>query len=262
MECHFSLLICNKRGANWLHGESADNPILDIAKQTGTRLHNWNATPAVFDEDGRALSGRDVTDIETVFWETVAEAFEYSKQHTEVIPPDRSLMDFVREKAKEVFINDPFPEQHRKRKLLLQEAEMWGAFVGGTIQRQSLKFFWLEECIEGENPFVADTYKKILDAIKEPALDGSKLLLNTEVVSIATQIDDERGVEGADVRTHNGDNYSFDEVVVTLPLGCLKQQKALFDPPLPQRLSEAVDAIGYGCLDKVCIKRHHVTCVR
>jgi hypothetical protein len=37
----------------------------------------------------------------------------------------------------------------RKRKIVMQVSEMWGAFVGSPISRQSLKFFWLEECIEG-----------------------------------------------------------------------------------------------------------------
>ena len=37
-------------------------------------------------------------------------------------------------------------------KLVMQMAEMWGAFVGSPWERQSLKFFWLEECIDGGKP--------------------------------------------------------------------------------------------------------------
>ena len=36
-----------------------------------------------------------------------------------------------------------------KTNLLLQMAELCGAFVGSPVYRQSLKFFWLEECIDG-----------------------------------------------------------------------------------------------------------------
>lgn len=38
------------------------------------------------------------------------------------------------------------PEQRLE---VFKMAQMWGAFVGDPIARQSLKFFWLEECIEG-----------------------------------------------------------------------------------------------------------------
>lgn len=37
----------------------------------------------------------------------------------------------------------------KQRQQLLWMAEMWGAFVGGTVDKQSLRYFWLEECIEG-----------------------------------------------------------------------------------------------------------------
>ena len=135
------------------------------------------------------------------------------------------------------------------RALLLQEAEAWGAFVGGPIQRQSLKFFWLEECIEGENPFIADTYKKILEEIAQPALDKAQVHLNTEVVSVKNNVGDNT----VTIQTANGLQQTFDEVLLTLPLGCLKLQKGIFSPPLAPRFSKAVDSIGYGCLDKVYV---------
>ena len=163
-------------------------------------------------------------------------------------------MDFVTERAKNKYSDEPADERDRKRRLLLQEAEMWGAFVGGAIQRQSLKFFWLEECIEGENPFIADTYKKILEAISEPAIRSSTLSLNTEVHAIRTERDD----NSVEVVTGNGDRELYDEVVVTLPLGFLKRHSDFFSPPLPSRLNKAIEAIGYGCLDKVMAFRYRL----
>ena len=38
-------------------------------------------------------------------------------------------------------------------KVVLQMAHVWGDFVGEPIEKQSLKFFWLEECIEGGGSF-------------------------------------------------------------------------------------------------------------
>jgi monoamine oxidase len=52
------------------------------------------------------------------------------------------------------------------------------------------------------------------------------------------------------VVTDKGSEFEFDEVVTTAPLGWLKKNKQTFIPPLPKRLSQAIDAIGYGSLEK------------
>jgi len=53
------------------------------------------------------------------------------------------------------------------------------------------------------------------------------------------------------VVTQGGETMHFDEVVCTAPLGWLKRHPDVFDPPLPSHVREAVDNIGYGCLEKV-----------
>ena len=53
------------------------------------------------------------------------------------------------------------------------------------------------------------------------------------------------------VSTRDGESFEFDEVVLTAPLGWLKQHPEAFDPPLPPRLTKAIESIGYGCLEKV-----------
>jgi monoamine oxidase len=53
------------------------------------------------------------------------------------------------------------------------------------------------------------------------------------------------------VAIETGEEFRFDQVVVTMPLGCLKMNKAAFEPPLPVRFVQAIDELGYGSLDKV-----------
>lgn len=244
----FSLLR-PRRGANWLHGDSEGNPILDLARETGTQLHSWGEREVVFDQAGKPLSDKDVGETSEMFWEIIGQAFKYSKERGSKIPVERSLMDYVTEKANELYSDDCEGENKRKRGLLLREAEMWGAFVGGSIYRQSLRFFWLEEGIEGENPFIADTYEKILEAIAKPTRARASILLEQEVTSISTN---EQSAPGrVEVVTADSFKAYFDEVVVTLPLGVLQRRKDMFRPLLPDRLSRAIDAIGYGNLDKV-----------
>ena len=80
-------------------------------------------------------------------WGIIVQAFKHSGENIANIDPEESLYDFFTKKSQELFIGDDDSEQ--KRKMLLQMAELWGAFVGSPVKRQSLKFFWLEECIDG-----------------------------------------------------------------------------------------------------------------
>jgi len=80
--------------------------------------------------------------LETV-WAFIEDAFKYSNEECLSISPDLSLKDFFHEKLTEETLS---PDQ-QARVLLL--AEMWGSFIGDSWERQSLRWFWLEECLEG-----------------------------------------------------------------------------------------------------------------
>lgn len=81
-------------------------------------------------------------------WSIIVDAFKYSNQNTKTIDPRRSLHDWFVERLDERFPEDDAESKETKR-IVLQMSEMWGAFVGSEIKHQTLKFFWLEECIDG-----------------------------------------------------------------------------------------------------------------
>jgi hypothetical protein len=134
-------------GANWIHGTD-HNPILDLAKQTETTTHSWGEEFNVFDENGKYMSVEDGAEYNEILWGIVIDAFRHSNEDFASIPPSESLYDFLVGKVKELI---PVTENdyEKKRKVILQMSEMWGAFVGRTVKQQSLKFFWLEETVEG-----------------------------------------------------------------------------------------------------------------
>jgi hypothetical protein len=55
------------------------------------------------------------------------------------------------------------------------------------------------------------------------------------------------------VTTTAGDNFVADYVLVSLPLVSLKQQTIKFTPPLPDWKMQAINRLGVGLLEKVCI---------
>ncbi|KHN93903.1 amine oxidase [Metarhizium album ARSEF 1941] len=235
-------------GPNWIHGTD-DNPILDIAKQTNTAAGSLNSNVWVHDHLGGLMSQEDGEKYSAMVWDLVQQAFEHSNTHGAETHADKSLLDFVHER-----ISDMIPESDaecaKKRGVLVRLVEMWGTFVGSPVSRQSLKYFWLEECLEGENLFCAGTYKKILHHIADPAVTGADLMLNSKVTKVTRQYQSSNKVK---IELDSGRHLLFDEVVVTAPLGWLKRHPDAFNPRLPARLTEAISAIGYGCLEKVYI---------
>ncbi|KAK4201445.1 putative peroxisomal N(1)-acetyl-spermine/spermidine oxidase [Triangularia verruculosa] len=236
-------------GANWIHGTD-DNPILDLAKETKTHTGVFDSESHVFDEDGKLLSAHEGEKYSTIMWNIIGEAFEYSEKHGAQIDPNKTLLEFFEEQIPKL-IPETQEDYERQRHFVLQMADLWGAFVGSPVETQSLKFFWLEECIDGENLFCAGTYHKILERVAKPAVDGADIRFGTQVSEIhgkSTSFS-----ETVRVQTTDGQVLEFDELVLTTPLGWLKRNPQAFFPPLPDRLSKAIQNIGYGCLEKVYI---------
>lgn len=222
--------------------------MMRLATQTGTVLGDWGDSGSyVLGESGRFLEKGE--EYSTLMWDIVLDAFRHSNKLSAEIGAKESLHDFFRSQVVER-IPDTEEGYERRREIVMQMSDMWGAFVGSPIARQSLKFFWLEECIEGGNFFVAGTYKKILEAIAEPALAGANIKLKKKAKRISYRMDPQDHVK---VTLEDGQVLSFDDVVVTSPLGWLKRHLDAFEPPLPIRLTKAIRSIGYGCLEKVYI---------
>lgn len=237
-------------GPNWIHGTES-NPILDIAKRTNTAVGSWDTGSYVFNENGVLYDVREGEKYSAMMWDIVQEAFKHSNRDSAEIDPKESLLDFFKTKLVDL-IPETTEGWERKRGIVLQMADLWGAFVGSPVERQSLKFFWLEECIDGENLYCGSTYEQILKYIAAPALRSATIEYNTTVAKIhgrSSTTDSQQ--QPISVTLTTGARLSFDQIVVTCPLGWLKKHPQAFDPPLPSHLTKAINGISYGCLEKV-----------
>ncbi|KAH8121367.1 FAD/NAD(P)-binding domain-containing protein [Trichoderma asperelloides] len=235
-------------GPNWIHGTD-DNPMLDLAKQTGTAVGTWDVASYVFNEFGDLLPVAEGEKYSSLVWDIIQDAFVHSNKSSADIDEKLSLLDFFKEKVVEK-IPESEDDFQKKREMVLKMSEMWGTFIGSPVGQQSLKFFWLEECIEGENLFCAGTYEKILQEVSRPALSSATIKLDSIVDKISCRTDPN---DETRVQLKSGQTLAFDELVITCPLGWLKQNLTAFDPPLPSVLTKAIGSIGYGCLEKVYI---------
>lgn len=139
-------------GPNWIHG-TTENPMHELAKQTKTATGCWDTTSYVFDESGDLFPEAQGERYSDAIWDIIQDAFKYSNRSTTEIDTAKSLADFFLDKVVEK-IPDTEPDFERKRRAVLLMSQAWGSFIGSPVSRQSLKFFWLEECIEGgKDPF-------------------------------------------------------------------------------------------------------------
>ena len=115
---------------------------------------------SVFDSEGRLIEKSLGNRYSEKMWSVIEEAFAYSTKNGASIDSRTSLYDFFVEKAaeldsKEGALKSEAPNGHMldqpslNQLTLLQVAELWGAYVGDDVRRQSLKYFWLEEVIDG-----------------------------------------------------------------------------------------------------------------
>ncbi|KAJ4501308.1 hypothetical protein C8R41DRAFT_892491 [Lentinula lateritia] len=237
-------------GPNWIHTwDSGEiHPIWKLATETNTPMHRWNSKQMIFDSSGKMLPEETTDRLSTLLWKIIEEAFRFSaeahiKDSGMSIPLEDSLHDFIRRRS-----IDELPDQ-RERDTLLQMSEMWGAYVGEPVWKQSLRFAWMEECCGGEEMFVASSYSAILDRISKPVTDAANILFEKTVISVQMPADRSCG-ERVCVTTNDGSVWQFDEVVMTTPLGWLKKYLDCFSPSLPPRLKSAISNLKLSQLEK------------
>ncbi|CAF0964816.1 unnamed protein product [Rotaria sordida] len=58
---------------------------------------------------------------------------------------------------------------------------------------------------------------------------------------------------GEDAKNEMIETYRAEAVLITVPLGVLKENVIIFDPPLPEDKQSAIDRVGFGNLNKVVL---------
>lgn len=104
---------------------------------------SWEGLQTTFDTDGRLLDPARSAKVADFIWTTIDRAFTLSQKDCANIPASKSLLDFFREELAQSGFSQA------EKDACLESAKMWGAYIGSPIERQSLKFFLLEECLEG-----------------------------------------------------------------------------------------------------------------
>ncbi|XP_054165495.1 peroxisomal N(1)-acetyl-spermine/spermidine oxidase-like isoform X2 [Oppia nitens] len=143
-----------------------------------------------------------------------------------------------------------------------------------SMNEMSLKDFGSYTELPGGNTTVPKGFNKILNCIleeiddnvskksklgdKSNLIDGKQLsiLKNQRVSKINWKtITPDGSPPKVQVICDNGSTYTSNHVVITLPLGVLKKESEnLFEPKLPQYKMDAINAIGFGTVNKIFLE--------
>jgi predicted NAD/FAD-dependent oxidoreductase len=129
--------------------------------------------------------------------------------------------------------------------------EAWiGAEFGTSIKRIGMKSMAISEnlWLTGSKDYLLDTgYRDLLDTLFfTPALPFVQY--NKEVNSIQYTTDE------VTVTCYDGSVFNADKVIVTVPLPKLKNDLILFDPPLPESKTAAIDVMKMDAGMKIFLK--------
>ena len=225
-------------GASWLRGEE-NNPLSRLVEKAGARTATFNrATETAYDPKGRRLlfdrHRRNMEDVnllhEHMYWATVGAGPEESMEQG----IDHALYDvnLVRARAR-----DATEIVHR-----LAESEH-----GADTEEIAFSAVGSTHEFSGDDVVFPDGMSRLTDHLAR-GLD-----VRLEHVVRAVAHDD----QGARVRvgTPEGEKtLNADRVLVTLPLGVLREGAVEFDPPLPQGKSESLERLGNGRLEKLFLR--------
>ncbi|MBV8780907.1 MAG: FAD-dependent oxidoreductase [Phycisphaerae bacterium] len=104
------------------------------------------------------------------------------------------------------------------------------------------------EKIEADTPFrIIDGYDGVLRRIRQK-LPDDRIQLNTIVRTIRWS----RG--RVTIEAAAGQSFTAQRAIITLPIGVLRSGDVMFDPPLPSRMSDAIDAMRMGPVVKVLLR--------
>ncbi|NXH15422.1 PAOX oxidase, partial [Bucco capensis] len=261
-------------GAHWIHGPSPENPVFRLASRYGllgpeaAREENQQAEagghpppPCVtYGSSGRVLSSHTVGKAHELFNTLLDSARAF--QGAEVLPA-ASVGQYLRAE-----ITRRLPALAGSKE---DTQQLWLAILATC--------FKLECCISGTHSMDLVALEPFGEYVSLPGLDCTfpggyssladhmlsalpegTVLLNKAVRTIRWQGSfREEGDNARDfpvqVECKDGDTFLADHVIITVPLGFLKEHhQDFFQPPLPKRKAEAIQHLGFGTNNKIFLE--------
>ncbi|KAJ8681712.1 hypothetical protein QAD02_017504 [Eretmocerus hayati] len=248
-------------GAQWVHGEEG-NVVFELAQPFGLLDKNEHLEQSFVqeyvDSDGKFLD-EEVVKKFSRFHETFLENVESSDEEEDDCNLCESIGNYAEKLFYEVFENNP--EIFNEKQKYLHHLELSTISIESTDSWHKLPLNGIDEYVDYPGDQMMNWkdrgYSTALNLLTRSYPDpaqklpiSNKINLNSEVQNI--DYSKTHGENSIIVATTDARIFEADHVIVTVPLGVLKERhRNFFIPPLPNNKTRAIEALGYGNVAKV-----------
>jgi predicted NAD/FAD-dependent oxidoreductase len=218
-----SVGIAFDEGASWIHGPNG-NPITALASQSGANTFlTDDDNVEVFDTNGTAYTNSLLISSETQFINAKAALISVG----------------TKTQSFETVFNSLYPTKLNDRLWKYMLSADLEFDTGADISNLSSKYFDDDELFTGKDVIITNGFDNITNYLAK----GLDIRLNTRVSAVNYS-------ETKTIITANGINVEADYVIVSVPLGVLKNNSILFTPALPSNKISAIANTKMGNVNK------------
>lgn len=219
-----SIGIAFDEGASWIHGPKGGNPITALAAQAGASTYlTDDESLRIYDQSGKEYN-TDLLDTEYDLFEAALTAVRKAGAENQSF---------------EAIFNSLYPEKGKERLWKYMLSAYLEFDTGGDISNLSSKYFYDDEEFSGADVIITNGYDKVAEFLGK----GLDVKLNSRVTEI------NYGAAKPFVKA-NGTTFEADYILVTVPLGVLKNKSIAFSPALPSEKTKAIENTQMGNVNK------------
>ena len=214
-------------GAAWIHGYS-NNPLTPYARRLNLTTILTDDNNVMAFREGVGALPEDLVDVYENTYESILE------NASQLRFADKSMKDVI-QTIYPSFFSDPILSS------FIAANEEFD--IGGDVSQVSSAYFDDDATFQGGDVVMVEGYSKLIQYLA----NGLDVRLQHEVSTIG------RFGTGFSVTTNRG-IFAADIVICALPLGVLQSGKIIFDPPISNAKSNAIQRLGTGAVNKVFIE--------
>ncbi|CAF1121666.1 unnamed protein product [Adineta steineri] len=231
-------------GASWIHSFGSRNPLYDYYQRLGKDdqfdYDDEDGDALIIDYNGRPLLPHARQRAKLVLSRLYDRLDEFAVNNRN--SDDQNIEQVIQTVYEQLIESD----EQVKRIVDLSLSGM-EQYEGSNLNNLSAKC-WETGGAPGGDRWVSCGYGTLLQRIcKEHNIP---IRLNT----LVTHIDTSDTTRIATTTSDSSSALLCHRVIITIPLGCLKRNTIIFEPPLPEWKREAIDRMGYGLMNKLVVQ--------
>ncbi|XP_074641836.1 spermine oxidase-like isoform X2 [Tubulanus polymorphus] len=239
-------------GANWIHGVE-NNPIYRIADEHDLlqlrQRCNLRNRILPLTEDGEIINQTIVKEIDWEYGKLMQKCEDFFNNGEPAPHENESVGEFLDSHMLPLFKRYKGTEK-KHRELLYEQRKSLETCISGChdLQDLSLAEIGSYEELPGIHYTIPPGFERVIDVLKE-SIPSENVLLNHPVRTIFWE------KEQVCAECMNGEKFYADHVIVSISLGCLKDNsQRLFAPSLPPNKILAIQRLEFGVVDKIILE--------